>query len=40
VMVHPARFSRPDAVVAEIAARPELELMAIGPRGLRLYRLH
>ena len=41
VMVHPARYGpRADDVIAEISARPELELMAVGARGLRLYRLH
>jgi hypothetical protein len=41
VMVHPARFgSRGDAVIAEIGARPELELLGVGSRGMRLYRLH
>ena len=40
VMVHPARFGHEaDAVVAELGTRPELELMAVGSRGLRLYRL-
>jgi hypothetical protein len=40
VMVHPERFGHeaPD-VLAQIAKRPELELMAVAPHGLRLYRL-
>jgi hypothetical protein len=41
VMVHPARFGREgEDVVAELARRPEFELMAAGSRGIRLYRLH
>jgi hypothetical protein len=41
VMVHPTRFGREgDEVVAELARRPEFELMAAGSRGIRLYRLH
>ena len=41
VMVHPARFgSEADGVVAALARRPEFELMAVGSRGMRLYRLH
>jgi hypothetical protein len=41
VMVHPTRFGREgDDVVAELARRPEFELMAAGSRGIRLYRLH
>jgi hypothetical protein len=40
VMVHPERFGRDaDAVVAQIGARPEFELMAVGSHGIRLYRL-
>jgi hypothetical protein len=41
VMLHPTRFGREgDDVVAELARRPEFELMAAGSRGIRLYRLH
>jgi hypothetical protein len=41
VMVHPDRFGHEaDEVVAAIAGRPEFELMAVGSRGIRLYRLH
>lgn len=41
VMVHPSRFGREgDEVVAAITGRPEFELMAVGSRGIRLYRLH
>jgi hypothetical protein len=41
VMVHPARFGREgDEVIADLARRPEFELMAAGSRGIRLYRLH
>jgi hypothetical protein len=41
VMVHPTRFGREgDEVVAQLARRPEFELMAAGSRGIRLYRLH
>jgi hypothetical protein len=41
VMVHPARFGHEaDAVVSQLGTRPDFELMAIGARGLRLYRLH
>lgn len=41
VMFHPGRFGRgAEDVVAELAARPEFELMAVGTRGIRLYRLH
>jgi hypothetical protein len=41
VMVHPERFGRDGAdVVAQISARPEFELMAVGAHGIRLYRLH
>ncbi len=39
VMVHPTRFDDADAIVANVNATPELELMAVGSRGLRLYRL-
>ena len=40
VMVHSARFGHEaDAVLAELGTRPEFELMAVGSRGLRLYRL-
>ncbi|MEN3336328.1 MAG: hypothetical protein V7647_4 [Acidobacteriota bacterium] len=41
VMVHPERFGHEaDEVVAALAGRPEFELMAVGSRGIRLYRLH
>ena len=40
VMVHHARFgAQGDAVIADIGARPELELIGVGARGMRLYRL-
>ena len=40
-MVHLARFGREaDDVLATLAKRPEFELMAVGTRGIRLYRLH
>jgi hypothetical protein len=41
VMVHPARFGRegPD-VIRQLDLRPDFELMGVGARGLRLYRLH
>ncbi len=41
VMVHPARFGREaEEMLATLAKRPEFELMAVGTRGIRLYRLH
>jgi hypothetical protein len=41
VMVHPDRFGHEaDEVLAAIDGRPEFELMAVGSRGIRLYRLH
>ena len=41
VMVHPERFgTEANSVVAQLAGRPELELMAVGAHGIRLYRLH
>jgi hypothetical protein len=41
VMVHLDRFGHEaDDVVAALAGRPEFELMAVGSRGIRLYRLH
>lgn len=41
VMVHPERFGRDaDDVVAAVERRRELELVAVGSRGIRLYRLH
>jgi len=41
VMVHPLRFLRDaDLVIEQASARPELELLAVGDAGLRLYRLH
>jgi hypothetical protein len=40
VMVHPARFgSDPQQVVAAVEALADLERVAIGPDGMRLYRL-
>ncbi len=41
VMFHPARFGRgADDVVAQLARREEFELVGVGGRGERLYRLH
>ena len=41
VMVHPERFLGDAAlIVQQTSARPELELLAVGPSGRRLYRLH
>ncbi len=41
VMVHPLRFlGDADLVIRQTSARPELELLAVGDAGLRLYRLH
>ncbi len=41
VMVHPERLSHDgDDVFRQLSARSDLELMAIGAHGLRLYRLH
>jgi hypothetical protein len=40
VMVHPERFiDESDKVIAQIAARSDLELVAVGQGGIRLYRL-
>jgi hypothetical protein len=40
VMVHPAAFQRDaDALVQRISVRPDFELLAVGPAGIRLYRL-
>jgi hypothetical protein len=41
VMVHAERFGHegPD-VIEQLAARPDFELMGVGPHGLHLYRLH
>ena len=40
VMVHPRGFLRDaDAVVQRVSARGDMELMAVGPGGIRLYRL-
>ena len=40
VMVHPERFGRDaDDVIKQMETRPDFELMGIGARGLRLYRL-
>ncbi len=41
VMVHPSRFGHEAAdVIEEIGRHPELELMAVGSGGIRLYRFH
>lgn len=41
VMVHPARFGHEgDDVIRQLSARLDFELMGVGSRGLRLYRLH
>jgi hypothetical protein len=41
VMVHPARFpANAAAVMGELAANPAFELLAEGPDGMKLYRLH
>jgi hypothetical protein len=41
VMVHPTRFGHEgDDVIRQLDARPDFELMGVGSRGLRLYRLH
>jgi len=41
VMVHPDRFGHEgDDVIRQLDARPDFELMGVGSRGLRLYRLH
>jgi len=40
VMVHPERFGNDaDDVIRTLNARPDFELMGVGPHGLRLYRL-
>ena len=40
VMVHPERFgNEADDVIRTLNARPDFELMGVGARGLRLYRL-
>ena len=40
VMVHPERFiDESDKVIAQIGARSDLQLIAIGQGGIRLYRL-
>ena len=40
VVVHPSMFLRDAAkVMRQVDARPDLELMAIGPDGMRIYRL-
>ena len=39
VMVHPQRFGHEaDKMLAAVAARPDLELLAVGQDGIRLYR--
>ncbi len=38
VMVHPQRFDDAEKVIEQVAARPDLELVAIGQGGIRLYR--
>jgi hypothetical protein len=41
VMVHPARFpANAAAVMGELAGNPAFELLAEGPDGMKLYRLH
>jgi hypothetical protein len=41
VMVHPERFGHEATdVLSAIEKRPDFELMGVGQRGLRLYRLH
>jgi hypothetical protein len=41
VMVHPNRFgSEGRTVIAQLAARPDFELIGAGSNGLHLYRLH
>jgi hypothetical protein len=41
VMVHPERFGAEGSdVVAALEKRNDFELMGVGARGLRLYRLH
>lgn len=41
IMVHPDRFGREASeVVSALEKRADFELMGVGPRGLRLYRLH
>ena len=40
IMVHPQRFHREAGkVVAEVEARSDMQLLAFGPRNMRLYRL-
>jgi hypothetical protein len=40
VMVHPQRFLRDaEKVIEQLSARSDLELIAVGPQGIRLYRL-
>jgi hypothetical protein len=40
VMVHPAAFGRGgDQVIQRISTRSDMELLAVGPGGMRLYRL-
>ena len=41
VMVHPRGFDRDaERVIEQVSARPDLELLAVGKDGVRLYRLH
>jgi hypothetical protein len=41
VMIHPHRFSRdPDTLIRQVSARSDLELIAVGSNGIRLYKLH
>jgi hypothetical protein len=40
IMVHPRRFyHEAEEMLADVAARPDLELIAYGPHNMRLYRL-
>lgn len=40
IMVHPQRFAHEaDTMLAEVAARPDLQLLAVGQDNIRLYRL-
>jgi hypothetical protein len=40
IMVHPRRFyHEAEKMLDDVAARPDLERIAIGPQGMRLYRL-
>ena len=40
VMVHPQRFMRDaEKVIEQISARSDMELIAVGSNGIRLYKL-